>query len=132
MIALTPRPLLSVIAAAALSLAAGFAHALDIQPYSAERLSAAQKAGKPVAVHFHAEWCSTCKAQEKALNALKAEPGLDLTLLVADYDKEKDLKKQYKVRSQSVLIVFRGEQEKARLAGETDIDALRSALKAGL
>jgi hypothetical protein len=28
--------------------------------------------------------------------------------------------------------VFRGEQEKARLAGDTDIDALRTALKAGL
>mgnify|MGYP006194286805 CR=1 FL=1 len=85
-----------------------------------------------MAVHFHAEWCSTCKTQEKALNALKAEPGLDLTLLVADYDKEKDLKKQYKVRSQSVLIVFKGAQEKARLAGDTDIDKIRAALQAGL
>lgn len=119
-------------AIAAVSLAASLAHALDIQPYSAAALGAAQQAGKPVAVHFHAEWCSTCKTQEKALNALKAEKGLDITVLIANYDEEKDLKKQYKVRSQSVLIVFKGEQEKVRLAGDTDIEKIRSALQAGL
>ncbi|WP_306478034.1 thioredoxin family protein [Methyloversatilis sp.] len=119
-------------AIAAVSLAASLAHALDIQPYSAAALGAAQQAGKPVAVHFHAEWCSTCKTQEKALNALKEEKGLDITVLIANYDEEKDLKKQYKVRSQSVLIVFKGEQEKARLAGDTDIEKIRSALQAGL
>lgn len=119
-------------AIAALSLAASLAHALDIQPYTAAALGAAQQAGKPVAVHFHAEWCSTCKTQEKALNALKAEKGLDITVLIANYDEEKDLKKQYKVRSQSVLIVFKGEQEKTRLAGDTDIEKIRTALQAGL
>jgi thiol-disulfide isomerase/thioredoxin len=119
-------------AIAVLSVAASLAHALDIQPYTPAALSAAQQAGKPVAVHFHAEWCSTCKTQEKALNALKAEKGLDITVLIANYDEEKDLKKQYKVRSQSVLIVFKGEQEKNRLAGDTDIDKIRAALQAGL
>lgn len=119
-------------AVAAFTLATSMAHALDIQPYTAAALGAAQQAGKPVAVHFHAEWCSTCKTQEKALNALKAEKGLDITVLIANYDEEKDLKKQYKVRSQSVLIVFKGEQEKARLAGDTDIEKIRTALQAGL
>lgn len=119
-------------AVVALTLAAGLAHALDIQPYTSAALGAAQKAGKPVAVHFHAEWCSTCKTQEKALNALKAEKDLDITVLIANYDEEKDLKKQYKVRSQSVLIVFKGEQEKARLAGDTDMNKIRAALQAGL
>lgn len=119
-------------AIAAFSLAASLAHALEIQPYTATALNEAQQAGKPVAVHFHAEWCSTCKTQEKALNTLKAEKGLDITVLIANYDEEKALKKQYKVRSQSVLIVFRGDQEKARLAGDTDIEKIRAALQAGL
>jgi thiol-disulfide isomerase/thioredoxin len=89
-------------------------------------------AGKPVAVHFHADWCPTCKLQEKALAQLKAEPGLDLTVLVADYDKEKDLKKAMKVRTQSTLVVFKGSEEKARLAGDTAADKIRTALKAAL
>ena len=118
--------------AATLLALASSAFALDIKPYSADALAAAQKAGKPVAVHFHADWCPTCKLQEKSLAQLKAEPGLDLTVLVADYDKEKALRKAMNVRTQSTFVVFRGEQEKARVAGETTADKIRTAFKAAL
>jgi thiol-disulfide isomerase/thioredoxin len=106
--------------------------ALEMKAYSADALAAAQKAGQPVAVHFHADWCPTCKQQTKAFEQLVKEPGLDLTVLVADYDKEKDLRRAMKIRLQSTLVVFRGAQEKARVAGETSADALRGALKAAL
>jgi len=106
------------------------ASALETRPFSVDALAALQKAGSPVAVHFHADWCPTCKQQEKVLQQLKSEPGLDLVVLVADYDKEKELRRAMKVRTQSTLVVFRGTQERARLAGDTAIDKIRSALKA--
>ena len=53
-------------------------------------------------------------------------------LLVADYDVEKDLRKAMKVRTQSTMVVFKGREEKARLAGDTAPDKIRAALKAGL
>ena len=112
--------------------AAGWAQALTITPYSAQALAAAQQAGQPVAVHFHADWCTTCKQQEKALTQLKTEPGLDITVLVANYDLEKDLRKTMKVRTQSTLVVFKGNEEKARLAGDTAPDKIRAVLKAAL
>lgn len=108
------------------------AHAIEIKPYSAEALAAAQAAGQPVAVHFHAEWCGTCKQQEKVLAQLKGESGLGVMLLIADYDKEKDLRRAMKVRSQSTMVVFRGKDEKARLAGDTEVAKFRAALKAAL
>lgn len=120
------------LAALALFAVTSLAQALEIKPYSDAALAEAQQAGKPVAVHFHAEWCPTCKQQEKALAALKAEPGLDVTVLVADYDKEKDLKKRLNVRSQSVFVVFRGAQEKARINGDTKPEKIRDGLKAAL
>lgn len=105
------------------------AMALDIQPYSAERLAQLQASGKAVGVHFHAEWCGTCKAQEKALQAIKTEGSLPgVALLVADYDKEKDLRKQMKVRAQSTLVVFKGNQEVARVGGDTEAGKLKAAL----
>ena len=117
---------------AALLAAATAAQALDIKPYTATALAEAQQAGKPVALHFHADWCPTCKAQTKSLAVLKAEPGLDVLLLVADYDTEKALKTRFKVRGQSTLVVLHGDQERARLVGDTSADALRTALKSGL
>ena len=118
--------------ATALLAAASWAQALTIAPYTAQALATAQQAGQPVAVHFHADWCPTCKQQEKALAQLKTEPGLDITVLVADYDLEKDLRKAMKVRMQSTLVVFKGSEEKARLAGDTAPDKIRATLKAGL
>jgi thiol-disulfide isomerase/thioredoxin len=125
-------PLKTLWATALLATLSPWALALDLVPYSADRLAQAQQAGKPVAVHFHADWCSTCKAQASALEGLKADKALDLTVLVADYDKEKDLKRQLKVRSQSVMVVFKGTEEKARLNGDTAPDKIRNALRAAL
>ena len=123
------RSLRTVFAGVALAGLAPVAFALDIQPYSAERLAALQTGGKPVAVHFHAEWCGTCKTQEKALQTIKAEGSLpQVTLLVADYDKEKDLRRKMKVAAQSTLVVFKGNNEVARVGGETATDKLKSAL----
>ncbi|MBI5718790.1 MAG: thioredoxin family protein [Burkholderiales bacterium] len=119
-----------LIVAAVLFTNAALAHALDVKPYSAEALAAAQKANLPVALHFHADWCPTCRAQDKVLQSLKTEPGLDLTVLRADYDTEKDLKRRLGVRAQSTLVVFKGQQEVARLLGDTSTDRIRGALKA--
>ncbi|MDH5206158.1 MAG: thioredoxin family protein, partial [Hylemonella sp.] len=68
--------------ALSLTLGLGSAHALDIQPYSADALSAAQQAGQPVALHFHADWCPTCRAQTKVFHQFSADKVLDMTLLV--------------------------------------------------
>lgn len=125
----------SVLAALAFSLfgMTGIAHALEIRPFDSAALASLQGAGKPVAVHFHADWCPTCVSQTRALEQLKAAGQLPgITVLVADYDKEKDLKRQHKVRSQSVLVVFKGATEVARSAGETKPEQLRQALARAL
>ena len=49
--------------------AAGLAHALGLKPYSAAALAAVQKADKPVALHLRADWCPTCRAQDKLLES---------------------------------------------------------------
>ena len=121
-----------LIVSAMLVSAAALAHALDLKPYTAAALAESQAAGKPVALHFHADWCPTCLAQEKVLHGLKAEPGLDLTVLVANYDTEKALKRQFKVNAQSTLVVLRGQKESARLVGETSAAGIRAALKSAL
>lgn len=126
------RHLASLVAGTALAGSAFAAHALDVRPYTPAALSAAQQAGKPVAVHFHADWCPTCKLQQRSLAELKREKQLDMSLLVVNYDREPELRRTMNVRSQSTIIVFKGTTEKARLAGESSPAALRKALQAAL
>ncbi len=120
---------LAALIALCLGLVALPARALDIVPYSEDVLAQAQAAGRPVAVHFHADWCPTCRTQEKALQSLQDDPQLKgVTVLVADYDKEKALKRALNVRAQSTLVVFRGRQEVARNGGAVEPAALKAVL----
>ncbi|RMH87759.1 thioredoxin [Lysobacter pythonis] len=106
-----------------------WASALEIKPFSPDAFAEIQQQGKPVAVHFHANWCPTCIRQAKSLNGLKTDPQLqNMTVLVADYDQEKDLRKNMKVRSQSIIVVFKGTQEITRVNGKTRADDIKAEL----
>jgi thiol-disulfide isomerase/thioredoxin len=104
------------------------AHALDIAPYSAQILAQKQQAGQAVSLHFHAKWCPTCLVQERAFNTFKGDAAVPGTLLVVDYDQERELKREMGIRSQSTLIVFKGQEQKHRSGGVTDPQALKTAL----
>jgi thiol-disulfide isomerase/thioredoxin len=122
----------NLLALCATLLVSSWSYALTVTPYKAETLAKLQAAGESVTLHFHADWCPTCRAQDKSLEALKADPALMLTVLSVDYDKETELKKQLKVRSQSTFIVYRGKVEKARAIGETSPEAIRKTLSSSL
>lgn len=122
-----------VLCAVVFLLCAGVSHALQVQPYTSEALAALQQQGKPVALHFHAGWCGTCTEQERVLNQMKADKALPtMTLLVVDYDTNKPLRKQLKVASQSVFVVYKGRNEVTRSGGETRSDAIRALLSKAL
>jgi thiol-disulfide isomerase/thioredoxin len=94
-------------------------------PFDKATFEAALAAGKPVVVDFQADWCPTCKAQKPIVQGLLKDPKyLGLTLLVANYDTEKDLKKRLAVSQQSTFVVFKAGKEVARSTGQTDKAAL--------
>lgn len=114
------------------ALFAGHAAALTLKPYSAEAVRAAQAKGQPIALHFHADWCPTCRAQQNVLRALQQAGDPKVTVFVVDYDSEKQLRKDTKVRVQSTLVVYRGTRETGRLAGETGEAEIKAALQSAL
>jgi len=111
---------------------AGSAWAMEMVAYTPQSFAELQKAGRAVALHFHADWCPTCRAQAKVFDTLKSESDLPITLMRVVYDDERQLRKKLGVRTQSTLIVYRGSKETGRIAGETDIDLLRNELQTAL
>ena len=105
------------------------ASAAESQPYSPEALAEAQSAGKPILEDVFAAWCSTCRAQKPILAELTAQPKYkNLLVLTADFDKDKEDLKELGVRSQSTLIVFKGDQELVRSVGSTNAMAIEGLL----
>ena len=104
----------ALLAGAALAQAAGM-------PYDKAKFDAALAQGKPVLMHFAADWCPTCKEQKPVVDALMDEPKRQkLTYFVADFDKETALKKRLHVTMQSTFLVFKGGKEVGRSTGQTD------------
>ncbi len=112
-----------------LALAATFVPlpALARDSFSDSAFESAAASGKPVLVEFHADWCPTCRAQEKVINSFRNNPEYkDLVILRVNFDTEQSLLERFTVRRQSTLIVFKNGEEVARAVGETSPDGIKS------
>ena len=99
-------------------------------PITAADLAEIEKKGKSAVVSVHADWCSTCKSQDKVLANLMKDPEFkNVTFYQLEFDTQKDLLKTLKVRSQSTIIVFKGGKEVARATGDTKEAALSKLAK---
>jgi thiol-disulfide isomerase/thioredoxin len=121
------------LAVAASMLALTGAAIADEVPFNQAQYAQAVAAGKPVVVYLHADWCPTCRAQQPVVDRLSKEPRLkDVTIFVADFDKETALEKTLKVSQQSTFVVFKQGHEVTRSTGQTSEPAIRAVLEQAL
>lgn len=105
----------------------------DEVPFNQAQYEKTVAAGKPAVVYLHADWCPTCRAQQPIVDKLSKEPGLkNVTIFVADFDKETALEKSLKVTQQSTFVVFKQGHEVTRSTGQTDEKAIRATLEQAL
>ncbi|GAB5447074.1 thioredoxin family protein [Gymnodinialimonas sp.] len=128
------RTLILSATAFALAPLSALANMIDYTPGSAE---AAINAGETVFVDFAADWCSTCRSQERTINALRqANPAYDaaITFYRVDWDDygRGDLATSLNIPRRSTLVMFRGGVEVGRLVAGTREGDIRALLDAGL
>ncbi|PRY24404.1 thioredoxin [Aliiruegeria haliotis] len=95
------------------------------------------KAGETVFLDFKASWCTTCKAQERAIQALKAEnPAYDqaITFIDVDWDTygKSDLAKSLKIPRRSTLVVLKGDKELGRIVADTSKGSIKALMDKAL
>jgi len=95
-------------------------------------LADAKAADAPLALHFHSKSCATCRQQAKAFETMRAEPGLDMKLLVVDFDEDRETSRAFRVIVPGTVVVLRGHAERARMMGVVDPRQLRAALRGAL
>lgn len=130
---ITRRTLFGLVASTALLAVTASAGAVERAPFNRAGFDAALAAGGPVLVDIYATWCTTCRAQSKALGKLfrqRAYGGYQV--FVVDYDNEKDVMRSFGATQRSTLIVFRGAVERGRLVGDTSAASIEALLKTGL
>ena len=93
--------------------------------------------GEVVFLDFKADWCGTCKAQERVINALRAaDPSYDaaMTFVKVDWDtyKADDVTVFRGIPRRSTLIVLRGEDELGRVVAGTSEAQIKALMDAGL
>jgi len=92
--------------------------------YTPELLEAELTAGKTVFLDFKASWCSTCKAQGRAIEALKAENPeytARISFIDVDWDQWKDdmIVADLNIPRRSTIVVLRGDAELGRIVAGT-------------
>jgi thioredoxin 1 len=103
------------------------------QPFKQADFDALQKAGKPIVVMIHANWCPTCKAQEPILDALLKEPRFQkIAGLRVDFDDQKKIVREFHATYQSTLIVFKAGKEVGRSTGDTTKEGIAALLAKAL
>lgn len=89
------------------------------------QLGALAAKGKTV-VFFFASWCPNCRATVTELNARWAEVNPDLTLVIADYDKETALKSKYGVTYQDTFVLLDAKSDGVKSWNSGGVDGLNA------
>lgn len=109
------------------------ANAADRRPFAAASFAAAQEAGKSILVDIRADWCPTCKAQDRIIDKLAGESQYSHVVIFAvDFDRQKDVVRRFGAQLQSTLIGFKGTRETRRSTGDTDPLSIEDLLESTL
>ncbi|HSF91503.1 MAG TPA: thioredoxin family protein [Paracoccaceae bacterium] len=105
--------------------------------YKPEVIQSLLDEGKTVFVDYHAVWCSTCKAQRRVVERLRAEnPAYDAAMEFVNVDWDEyarhPVSTDRAIPRRSTLLVLRGTKELGRIVAGTSESEIKALLDAGL
>ncbi len=125
------------LASAATVIVAGPALAASGTAYTPGLVDKELAAGKTVFIDFYTDWCTTCRAQGKAIRALlKENPAYEqaISFVKVDWDvhAQSDLATRLNIPRRSTLVVLKGDQELGRIVAGTSKSQIRDLMDTAL
>ena len=99
--------------------------------FSIKELEKAKNSGKTIVVNSYEVWCATCSKQTKILDQAEKEFN-DVIFLSYEQSKNKDLAKKLGIKHWTTIVVYKGNNEVSRIIGQTNKEAIYSAIKKGI
>ncbi len=114
----------------AVVLAAGSAMAFERTTYTNALLGDARAAGRPYIIYVHADWCTTCQAQDRVLETLVDDPRFaNLLIMTIDFDTKRNLMMLYNIPDRSTFVAYAGATEIGRSAYDTTPEGIVAFLQ---
>ena len=99
--------------------------------FSIEIFEKAKASGKTVVVNSYEVWCGTCSKQTKILN--QAEKDFqDIIFLSFEQSKNKNIAQLLGIKFWTTIVVYKGDNEIARIVGQTDKEIIYSVIRKGI
>ena len=99
--------------------------------FSEEVFENAKASGKTVVVNSYEVWCGTCSKQIKILDQAEKE-FKDIVFLSYEQSKNKDIAQKLGIKFWTTIVVYKGDDEVARIVGQTDKKIIYSAIQKGI
>ena len=99
--------------------------------FSEEIFENAKTSGKTVVVNSFEVWCGTCSKQTKILDQAEKE-FTDIVFLSYEQSKNKGIAQKLGIKFWTTIVVYKGNNEVARIVGQTDKEIIYSAIQKGI
>ena len=99
--------------------------------FSIEIFNDAKKSGKTIVINSYEVWCGTCGKQTKILNQAEKE-FKDVIFLSYEQSKNKNIAKKLGIKFWTTIVVYKGDNEVARIVGQTNKKIIYAAIQKGV
>ena len=99
--------------------------------FSIDIFEEAKASGKTIVINSYEVWCGTCAKQTKILDQAEKE-FKDIVFLSYEQSKNKNIAKKLGIKFWTTIVVYKGNDEVARVVGQTDKEIIYAAIQNGI
>jgi thioredoxin 1 len=99
--------------------------------FSIEIFEEAKASGKTIVINSYEVWCGTCGKQTKILDQAEKE-FKDIVFLSYEQSKNENIAKQLGIKFWTTIVIYKGDNEVARIVGQTNKKIIYAAIQKGV